>query len=99
MTAQDTPTQSTPPNTGSVGFQKVQNPGETRDGGMLMVEAYAVIWTILMIWLFSMWNKQRSLNERLDGLEKALDKAEARSKNQDGGSAASAGRSTPKDAA
>jgi CcmD family protein len=48
---------------------------EHYSGSKLMVSAYIVIWVILLAWIFSMWKKQGSLAERLDGLERALDRA------------------------
>jgi hypothetical protein len=66
------------PNAGTTTFQTIKNPGDNRDGSMLMVEAYAVIWTILMIWLLTMWNKQRTINARLDELEGAIDRTESK---------------------
>ena len=71
-------TAATTPNAGKTTFQTIKNPGDNRDGSMLMVEAYAVIWTILMIWLLTMWNKQRTLNTRLDELERAIDRTESK---------------------
>jgi CcmD family protein len=56
-------------------FEAVQGGPQTKDGATLMVEAYAAIWTILMVWLLFMWRKQASLNARLDGLERAIDRA------------------------
>jgi hypothetical protein len=56
---------------------KAVDGGQTRDGGMLMVEAYAVLWIILMAWIFFLWRKQGTLNSRLDDLERAIDKAAA----------------------
>jgi CcmD family protein len=60
-------------------FQPVEGGNEQHSGSVLMVEAYAMIWTILMVWLVTMWRKQAKLNERLDGLEGAIAKASSRS--------------------
>ena len=43
-----------------------------------MVEAYAVIWIILMVWLVMLWRKQAGLNRKLDGLEAAIERASSR---------------------
>ncbi len=59
-------------------FQAVQGGGETHDGNTLMVEAYAVLWIILMGWLFLLWRKQSVLNARIDELDRVLDRAAAR---------------------
>lgn len=52
------------------------NGGEQFNGFNLMVEAYAVIWLIMLVWLGLLWRKQSSLTARLDGLEGALSRAE-----------------------
>ncbi len=44
-------------------------------GATLMVEAYVVLWLLLMGWIWLLWRKQASLNTRLDDLERVLDKA------------------------
>jgi CcmD family protein len=63
----------------STTFQPTDGGAPQRDGQALMVEAYAVIWTILMVWLVMLWRKQSTLNQRLDGLEGAIVKASSRS--------------------
>jgi len=65
----------------STTFQAVEGGGETRSGSTLLVEAYAVLWLILMTWLVLLWRKQASLNARLDGLERAIDRAAAKNAN------------------
>ena len=66
---------ATEPTDRSTAFQPVEGGTETHNGSTLMVEAYAVIWTILMVWLVLLWRKQNTLNQRLDGLEQAIDRA------------------------
>jgi hypothetical protein len=61
----------------STTFQAVEGGAETRSGSTLLVEAYAVLWIILMGWLVMVWRKQGSLNARLDDLERTIDKAAA----------------------
>ena len=51
--------------------------GEHYSGGSLLVEAYAAIWVLLMAWIFMLWRKQAQLGERLDGLERTIDRAAA----------------------
>ena len=53
------------------------NSTEQYSGGLLLVEAYAAIWLVLMAWIFVLWRKQSSLASRLDGLEASLDRAAA----------------------
>src|SRR5262245_1168377 len=52
--------------------------GEHYSGYTLMVEAYAAIWLIMMVWLVFLWRKQADLTSRVDGLEGALVRAERR---------------------
>jgi CcmD family protein len=74
---QEQPTQPTPDGR-STDFKPVEGaPAEQYSGGALLVEAYAAIWLIIVAWLFMMWRKQSSLAARLDGLEAAIDRAEA----------------------
>ena len=56
-------------------FRAVEGGTETHSGTVLLVEAYAAIWLILMGWLFKLWRKQRGLHARLDDVERALDRA------------------------
>ena len=64
------------PDDRSTTFQPVPvNAGEQRNGTTLLVEAYAVLWVILMAWLVLQWRKQASLGARLDELERAIDRA------------------------
>lgn len=51
--------------------------GEHYNGSTLMVVAYAAIWALLMGWIYMLWRKQAVLGERLDGLEKSIDRAAA----------------------
>jgi HPt (histidine-containing phosphotransfer) domain-containing protein len=46
----------------------------------LLVEAYVVLWLILMGWLYITWRRQSALSAQLDDLEKTIDKAAAASK-------------------
>jgi hypothetical protein len=65
-------------------YVAVRGGAETRSGGTLLVEAYIVLWVILMAWLFFLWRKQARLHARLDELEKVLDQAAAAPKNTKG---------------
>jgi CcmD family protein len=51
---------------------------EVRDGGKLLVTAYAIIWLLVTAYLAYLWNAQRGLSDRIAGLERAIDRAEAR---------------------
>jgi hypothetical protein len=59
-------------------FQPVEGGTEQHSGATLLVEAYAVLWVILMGWLVFQWRKQAALGARLDGLERAIDRAAAK---------------------
>lgn len=61
-------------------FQPVEGGQEVHSGTTLLVEAYVVLWIILMAWLASVWRKQQGLHARLDELEKVLDKADAQAR-------------------
>ncbi|HWL84860.1 MAG TPA: hypothetical protein VNO21_03615 [Polyangiaceae bacterium] len=81
QTAQSAPSTSSEGTTSdsrATQFQAVEGGPETRNGGTLMVEAYTVLWVILMAWLFLLWRKQAALNARIDDLDRILDKAAAR---------------------
>ena len=69
---------STTPDGRSTTFQPVEGGAETRSGSTLMVEAYVVLWVILMAWLVMLWRKQGALTSRLDDLERAIDEGAAR---------------------
>lgn len=58
-------------------FQAVEGGGETRSGETLLVEAYAVLWLILMGYVAWMWKRQGAITQRLGALEGALDRAAA----------------------
>ncbi len=62
----------------STTFQPVEGGTEQHSGTTLLVEAYAVLWVILMAWLLFQWRKQSALKARLDGLESAIDRAAAK---------------------
>ena len=58
----------------STTFRAVEGGGETRSGALLMVEAYAVLWLLLLFWLTWLWRRQGAIHARIDGLEKAIDR-------------------------
>ncbi|OJY29511.1 MAG: hypothetical protein BGO98_47535 [Myxococcales bacterium 68-20] len=59
-------------------FTAVDGTGEQFNGFTLMVEAYAAIWLILLVWLVFIWRKQADLGARVEGLEAAILRAERR---------------------
>ncbi len=60
----------------STEFTSVGTTGEEFNGYTLMVEAYAAIWLILLVWFGLLWRRQRELSGRVAGLEEALYRAE-----------------------
>ncbi len=68
---------SASPDDRSATFQPVAGGPETHNGTVLLVEAYAAIWIVLMVWLFFLWRKQRALHDRLDEVERSLTRAES----------------------
>jgi CcmD family protein len=71
------PASSASPDSRDTQFQAVDGGTETHSGSTLLVEAYAVLWVILMGFVVAMWRKQSSINTRLDDLEKTIDRAAA----------------------
>jgi hypothetical protein len=59
----------------STSFRAVQGGGEMQSGEKLLVEAYAAIWVILFALVLLSWRRQRRLDERMAGLETAIDEA------------------------
>ena len=68
----------------STEFTAVDGNGEHYSGTTLLVEAYAALWLILMLWLALLWRKQVALTSRIAGLEGAI----ARAERKDAGTAA-----------
>lgn len=76
--------QTSPAEDRATDFKPVEGTaGERYSGSTLLVEAYAAIWLILMLWLVLLWRKQASLTSRLDGLEAAIDRAAAAQEKQE----------------
>ncbi len=79
--ASTSPSSTASPDSRATDFRAVEGgAAEQYSGATLLVEAYAAIWLVLMAWLLLMWRKQAKLAERLDGLEAAIDRAEAAKK-------------------
>jgi hypothetical protein len=65
------------PDDRSTEFTAVDPNAEHYSGSTLLVEAYAAILVILMAWIFLLWRKGAALAERLDDLERTIDRAAA----------------------
>ncbi len=58
-------------------FQAVSgNEAQHYSGEVLLVCAYALVWSLLLAWVAYVWRRQRGLDERLVDLEKILDQHE-----------------------
>ena len=66
------------PDDRSTTFQPVEGGTEQHSGSTLLIEAYAVLWVILMGWLVFQWRRQGAPGARLEGLERAIDRASAK---------------------
>jgi hypothetical protein len=79
-TMQATPAASaTKPDDRATTFQPVEGGStEQHSGTTLLVEAYTVLWVILLAWVLFMWRRQATLGARVGELEKALDRAAAK---------------------
>jgi hypothetical protein len=53
-------------------FQAVQGGPEHYRGEVLLVTAYATLWTIVLVWVMAMWRKQAQTSARLSELEQIL---------------------------
>jgi hypothetical protein len=69
------PASSTPDDRATT-FQAVQG-GEAQhySGEVLLVSAYALVWSILLVWVALLWRRQSLLNDRLGDLERVIDRS------------------------
>lgn len=61
----------------SAAFRPVEGGTQMQSGEKLLVEAYAVIWLVLLVFVASMFRRQRRLDRRIEALSGALEKARA----------------------
>lgn len=59
----------------STSFRAVTGEHEMQSGEKLLVEAYAAIWIILFALVLLSWRRQRGIDERVNSLAGAIDKA------------------------
>ncbi|MFO0677339.1 MAG: CcmD family protein [Polyangiaceae bacterium] len=64
--------------TSSPAYRPVTESTEQHDGFTLMVEAYALVWLFVFVWVAGMWRSVGRINTRIDDLEKAIDVADAK---------------------
>jgi CcmD family protein len=63
------------PDDRSTTFRPVEGGNEMQSGEKLLVEAYAAIWIILFAFVLLSWRRQRRLDDRITGLEAAVEAA------------------------
>lgn len=63
-------------------FEAAASGPEMRDGAKLLVTAYAIIWILMTAYLGFLWRGQKGIAARIDGLERAIDRAERAEKNE-----------------
>ena len=63
------------PDDRSTDFHAAQGEPQQYSGETLLVSAYSLLWVVLMVWVAIGWRKQSRLTQRLDDLERAIDKA------------------------
>lgn len=56
----------------STQFVAVEGGEETTSAEALLVSAYAVMWALLLLFVFMGWRRQRAIESRIGDLEKAL---------------------------
>ncbi|HEX2881027.1 MAG TPA: CcmD family protein [Polyangiaceae bacterium] len=65
-------TTSQDPNQRATEFQPVVGGEETTSGEALLIAAYAIMWLLVLFFVWTSWRKQLGLGERLARLEQAL---------------------------
>ena len=74
----------TSPDDRATTFQAVEGEPEQYSGETLLVEAYAAIWVILIVWVVLVWRKQAGLGARLEELERRPRRSGRASSRSDG---------------
>jgi CcmD family protein len=72
----------TTPEDRSMAFRAVEGGTPMQSGEKLLVEAYAAIWVLVMIFLVSMFRRQKQIDARIASLEVALEKVRGRGGSQ-----------------
>lgn len=76
QTTRDPVSTSQPPSSDrATEFVAVDAGTEQYSGEKLLVAAYALVWAVLMAWVFLLWRKQQRLGQQLDDLERAIARA------------------------
>jgi hypothetical protein len=64
---------SSAPDDRATTFQAVQgSEAQHYSGEVLLVSAYALLWTVLLVWVAFLWRKQSVINDRLGDLERVI---------------------------
>lgn len=53
-------------------FRATEGGPEIASGSTLLVEAYAIVWVVILGFLFVSWRRQKALEQRIGDLERAL---------------------------
>lgn len=59
-------------------FMPVEGATETTSAAQMLVIAYALLWLLVLLFVYMTWRRQNALDRRLSWLEKALATREAR---------------------
>ncbi len=62
----------------STAFRAVEGGTQMQSGEKLLVEAYAAIWIITLVFVVSVFRRQKRIDARITSLEAALEKARDR---------------------
>lgn len=62
----------------STTFRAVEGGSQMQSGEKLLVEAYAAIWVLALIFIVSIFRRQKKIDARITSLEAALEKARDR---------------------
>lgn len=58
-------------------FKPVEPGGETTSGATLLIEAYALMWLVVFVFILMSWRRLKAVDARIAELHKAIDKARA----------------------
>ncbi len=68
-------------------FKAVQGTAESTSGAVLLIEAYAAIWLVALVFVLLSWLKQKQILERIASLEAAVSAARSEGVTGDGSAA------------
>lgn len=77
MAQSPAPAQTTTTEDRSTAFRPVEGGNDMQSGEALLVEAYAAIWALVLIFVWLSWRRQKHVDTRITDLEAALAKVRA----------------------